>query len=139
MGQSYNLGDTKYILEKITLKKMKEIIKAQGGNPDITSKDIKPGRKSITIKSNHNGRIHYLNTKDLSVIARAAGAPKDVGAGIYLYVEKGDKIKKGQDVFTIYSQHEAKLKRAEELVQKLAPVELDKVILGTVFSAHKKK
>ncbi|MBS3059942.1 MAG: AMP phosphorylase [DPANN group archaeon] len=119
------------------LEKMKEIIKAQGGDPSVSSKGIRIGKKSMTIKATQAGRIHYMNTRDLSTIARAAGAPKDIGAGIYLYVEKGDKITKGQNIFTIYAESDSKLKAAEELIDKLQPVELEKTIIGTVFSKHK--
>jgi len=111
------------------LNKMKEIIKAQGGNPNIKPDDIKPGKFKLDIFIKEKGRIHLIHNKVISEIARVAGAPKDKGAGIYLYFEKGDKIKEGQKLMTIYSESKRKLEAAKEVFDKRVAVEMDKVIL----------
>ncbi len=119
------------------LKKMKEIIKAQGGNPNIKPEDIKPGKYSLDIFIKEDGRIHLIHNNLISEIARIAGAPNDKGAGIYMYFEKGDKVKKGQKLMTIYAESERKLKAAKEFFQKHNVVEMDKVILEN-FSTETK-
>jgi AMP phosphorylase len=111
------------------LKKMREIIEAQGGNPKVRANDVKIGSKCLDIVAKEEGRIHFMNNKSLSAIARAAGAPADKGAGIYMHVDKGDKIKKGQKLFTIYAESERKLTLAHELADTLYTMEMDKVIL----------
>jgi AMP phosphorylase len=112
------------------LAKMREIISLQGGNPDVKPGDIHIGDKTYDFIAQESGRIHFINVKHISTIARAAGAPVDAGAGIYLYAEKGDKIVKGEKVFTVYSESERKLAAAQELCEKLQPVEMEKIILG---------
>jgi len=119
------------------LKKMKEIIKAQGGNPNIKPEDIKIGKFKLDIFIREEGRIHLIHDKVISEIARTAGAPKDKGAGIYMYFEKGDKVKKGQKLMTIYAESKRKLEAAKEVFDKKVAVELDKVILEN-FSTETK-
>lgn len=142
IGEKAGPGKGRLMAQKIlergeAYKKMQEIIKLQGGNPKIKPKDIKIGSKKLDIIAKSNGRIHYMDVHDFSAIGRAAGAPKDKGAGIYFYVEKGDKIKKGQKIFTIYAESERKLDAAKELYEKLCPVELEKVILGKLSTETK--
>ena len=110
-------------------KKFKEIIKAQGGNPNIKSEDIKIGKLKYVLNAKKSGRIHFMNTKLLSNAARLAGAPHDKKAGIMLCVEKGDRIKKGDKVLTIHAESKRKLDAAKELLTKYSPVELTKIIL----------
>jgi AMP phosphorylase len=119
------------------LAKMREIIKAQGGNPRITSRDIKIGSKMNAIQSKEAGRIHFINTDTISAIAIAAGAPNDKGAGVYMHVEKGDKIKKGDRLFTIYSDSKGKLDEAIEIAETRQVIDMDRVILGRTSSRRR--
>jgi len=111
------------------LKKMREIVGAQGGDPKISASDISIGSYFIDVFAKEEGRIHFMNNKSISAIARAAGAPADKGAGIYLHVDKGDKIKKGQKLFTIYAESERKLTLAQEMAEAFYPLEMDRIIL----------
>jgi AMP phosphorylase len=113
------------------LKKMREIICEQGGDPKVKAVDIPIGQKTVEIVAKEEGRIHFINNKNISAIARAAGAPADNGAGIYLHVDKGDRIKRGQKLFTIYAESERKLTVAQEMAEDLYPFEMDKIILET--------
>ncbi len=119
------------------LEKMKEIIKAQGGNPDIKPEDVKIGQHKLDIYIKENGRIHLIHNKVISEIARVAGAPKDKGAGVYMYFEKGDKVKKGDKLMTIYAESKRKLQAAKEVFDKRTAIEMDKVILEN-FSTETK-
>jgi AMP phosphorylase len=111
------------------LKKMKEIIEMQGGDPKIRANEIAVGDYTVDIEAKDAGRIHFMNNHSICTIARAAGAPSDKGAGIYLYADKGDKIKKGQKLMTIYAESERKLTIAQELAERFYPLEMDKIIL----------
>lgn len=90
-------------------KKMKEIIKAQKGKSTIGPEDLNPGRHSFDIKSRKSGKIIEIDNKKITKIARIAGAPSDKAAGIYLYKRVGQKIKKNETIFTIYSESKDKL------------------------------
>ena len=94
------------------MKKMKEIIKAQGGNQNIMPGDIKLGRFRHDIISEKTARISHIDNSLISKIARLSGAPNDKGAGIYLYKHKKDSVKKGEKLFTIYSNNKQRLKFA---------------------------
>ncbi|MBU1203899.1 MAG: AMP phosphorylase [Nanoarchaeota archaeon] len=103
-------------------KKMKEIIKSQGGNPNITPEKIKVGKYSHIIRTKKSGTIHSINNKEIAKIARMAGSPVDKGAGIYLWVHVRDKVKKGGKLFTLYSENKTRLKYALELHEAKDPI-----------------
>ena len=114
------------------LKKFREIIGAQGGDSEVTEDDLKLGVKSETIKAQSSGRIYNIDNKEVSTIAKLAGCPDDKQAGIYLHVEQEDKVKKGQDLFTIYSNNNRKLNQALEAYERLQPITYTKIILDRI-------
>lgn len=93
------------------LRKMKQIIEAQGGDPRISSKDIKVGEHSYDFRAERPGTICYFRDHGLS-ISRLAGAPKDKKAGIYLHKKLGETVKEGEVLFTVYSESKRKLDEA---------------------------
>ena len=100
----------KQILESgIAYTKFKEIIKAQGGNPDIDPDKIKVGEFTKVIRAKSSGRLDDINTAIISRIARMAGAPLDKEAGIFMHAREGQRVKKGQPIFTIYAKSKANL------------------------------
>lgn len=103
-------------------KKFKEIIKAQGGKPSIQPGDIKLGNFTHNVKSSKKGFINEINNDNISKLARIAGAPKDKGAGIYLNVHRHDKIKKGDILFTVYSQSKKRMKYALDFLKHNNPI-----------------
>ena len=112
--------------------KMMEIIEAQGGNPKIKIEDLPIGTYRYEIKADKPGRVSHVDNKSISLIARAAGAPKDQGAGIILNCEMGDKTNIGDTLFEIISNSESNLSYAIKMVDELKPVELQKIILGKI-------
>ncbi|MCK5630279.1 MAG: AMP phosphorylase [Nanoarchaeota archaeon] len=93
-------------------KKMKEIIKKQGGKNNIKPEDIKLGRYTYKHKASKAGRVAQIDNRIISRIARVAGAPKDKEAGIYLFKHKKHKVKKGEILFTLYAESKEKLRNA---------------------------
>ncbi len=118
------------------LEKLKEIIQAQGGNPDITSADIEIGKFKHDIITNTGGYIADIRNHNLVKIVRAAGAPKDKGAGVVLKKKGGRKVEKGEVLFTIYTDNERKLKNAKLIAQQLPPVTIEGMILKKIPSFH---
>ncbi len=98
----------------IAFAKMKEIIKAQGGNPHIDSEDLKPGTFSIKFKSSHSGSIRTINSHNSTIIAKILGAPKQKRAGIYFHKKTGEQVKKGDLLYTLCSEKMYNLKEAKE-------------------------
>ena len=58
------------------LEKMRQILQAQDGNPDLKSDDIQPGKYVGQVLSPQDGYVISLNNKKLVRVARAAGSPK---------------------------------------------------------------
>ena len=114
------------------LDKMREIIEAQGGDPKVKISDLPVGKYLYSVKAEVGGRVAHVDNRLVSRIARAAGAPKDKGAGMILHCEMGDKVNVGDTLFEIISESETKLSFAIETATALPPIELQKVILGKV-------
>ncbi len=98
-------------------KKMEEIIKAQLGK-EIPPEDLRLGKFTIDIKAMRNGKVKDIDNIIISRLARIAGAPLNKGAGLYLYKHIGDSVKKGEPLFTIYSENKEKLRYALELLKE---------------------
>ncbi len=100
-------------------KKMQEILKVQGGNPNINPDDITIGACKKYFNAKKSGKIILTNNIGINTIARILGAPKDKLAGIYLNKEFGDHIKKGERLFTLYARNKEKIKLANKALEKL--------------------
>ncbi len=111
------------------LEKFKEIIEAQGGNPDIKPEDIPVGEITHTISSQTEGSVSRILNDRMIKIARAAGAPKDKGAGIVLHKKMGKYVKVGEPLFTIYAEKDWKLDRAIEAATREPPFVVSGIIL----------
>jgi len=64
-------------------------------------------------------------------VARAAGAPKDKGAGVLLHGKAGTHAKLQETLFTIHAEKDWKLTQAIELVKREPPVIVSGMILET--------
>ena len=107
-------------------KKMREIIEAQGGNPKIDVDDLHIGEKHATVKAEKDGRVLWMKNSEIVMIARRAGAPLDNGAGIHLVKKMGDKIRKGETLFTIFSDNYNNLNDALKLAEEIKPLVVGK-------------
>ena len=109
-------------------RKLKEIIEAQGGNPKIKPGDIPVGPKKAEIRSNVGGRVGWISNTAVVEMARAAGTPKDKGAGILLHKKIGDRVNKGDILFEIYAEKPYKLERALKLANCLKIISIGKKV-----------
>lgn len=103
-------------------EKLKEIIEAQGGNPRVKPSDMPIGQYTYELKAERSCYVLWIDNSKLIEIARAAGAPKDKGAGIYLTKKILDKVKSGEEIMRVYAEMERKLDRAIELIETLKPI-----------------
>ncbi|MDO8339885.1 MAG: AMP phosphorylase [Candidatus Burarchaeum sp.] len=113
-------------------EKFKEIVGEQGGNPNVKVTDLPIGTHKYVVEAQASGRVRLVDNRDISRIARAAGAPHDKGAGIILHCEQGDKVSKGDLLFEIIAESESKLDFAVKLHEDINPVRLQSVVLGKV-------
>lgn len=103
-------------------EKLREIIAAQGGDRNVKPEDIKLGSKTLEVISEESGRIQWINNRAVAQIAREAGAPKNKGAGVLLRKKLGDKVKKGDILYKIFSGSAQRLESSLQLAEKLDPI-----------------
>jgi AMP phosphorylase len=110
------------------LEKMKEIIEAQGGDPDVKPENLVPGKYFIDVPAPMDGRILWFNNRDLVKIARTAGTPAAMGAGIRLFAKTGDRVRKDKPMFRVYSDSATKLDAAVKQMETLRPMEVGRKV-----------
>jgi len=99
-------------------EKMRQIIFEQGGDHEVKPEDIEVGEFGLDIHADRSGVVLWMNNHVFSAVARAAGAPVDKGAGIYLHKKIGDRAEKDERLFTIYADKARKLKRAKDALDE---------------------
>ncbi len=102
-------------------QKMREIIKAQGGNPNIRAEAVKIGADTEVITAEKDGVISAIDNEKIKKIAKLLGAPYDKGAGIFLYKHVGGKVKFREKLFTLYAESGRKLSDAIEFTDANNP------------------
>ncbi len=108
------------------MKKMREIIETQGGDPAVKPEDLPVGPESVKVQSEQAGKVLWLSTDNIVRIAREAGAPKEKGAGVVLHAKLGGDVHKNGVLFEIYAERPSKLESALELAGQLSPIVLSK-------------
>ncbi len=98
------------------LEKMMEIIVAQGGRKHIR---LPKGKFYEPIYAKKTGVVSSVSNKAIAKLSRFAGAPIDAAAGVYLRVHTGEKVYRGDELMTIYSQSKAKFENTLELLPEL--------------------
>lgn len=96
-------------------QKMKEIIEAQGGDPEIKPEDIELGSHRKDFHSNKSGYITEVDNSVINDIAKTLGCPFSKPSGVKLYKKQGSKVEEGDLIFSMYSESESKLKKAEKI------------------------
>lgn len=99
-------------------QKLREIITEQGGDFEIKPEDIKIGEFGLDVTAENSGFVLWINNTGLVEVARAAGSPKDKGAGIYLYKKLGHQVKKDEKLFTVYAEKSRKLERVQKILEE---------------------
>jgi AMP phosphorylase len=116
------------------LEKFRQIIEIQGGDPNVKSGDIVPGEHQFVVNAPSSGYVIGMNNRSLITLARIAGAPHDSGAGILLHAKKGNLIKSGEPLFTLYADRSWRLQNAIEEGRRLMPILVEGMLLDRVPS-----
>lgn len=140
MGGKAEVGQGQVVAKDIlksgkALMKMKEIIDAQGGNPHVKPDDVPVGEHVAVVKAENDGYVVDIDNEAVKLIARAAGAPTDKGAGIVLKFKRGYKVSRGDALLEIHSGSEYRLSKAVELASSLIPVRVEGMLLGRVLGS----
>jgi putative thymidine phosphorylase len=107
------------------LKKMREIIKNQGGDPDISSHDLKASHHKFEVLSPKKGRVHAIHNQEITVVSRILGCPTDKTAGIYLNTKLDEKVDKNDILCTLYSSDKYRLSEAKETLKNVGIYTID--------------
>ena len=95
------------------LTKMRQIIGLQGGRANVDSEELLKNVRRFRVFAEKSGTIKQVSSRTIDQIARILGAPYDKKAGIYVHCRVGQKVKKGDKLFTMYST----LEDREDLVK----------------------
>lgn len=101
------------------LAKMREIIKAQGGNPNVSSSKLTPGKYVYELRAGRKGMIDGIHNQKITVISRILGCPTDKKAGIYLNRKLEERVDKGDILATLYSSDKWRLSEASETLKAM--------------------
>lgn len=102
-------------------EKMKKIITAQKGNPEVDSERLKLGTHTFDIVAEKDGKVKMIDLHDVNAVCRKLGCPIIDQAGMYLHKKTGDKVKKGEVICTLYAQDDTKLKLGIERYRERSP------------------
>lgn len=106
------------------LEKLKEMVKAQGGNDKLISNPnlFKTCPYNFDVTSDKEGYINSMNSEQIGISSVVLGAgrekkgdPIDYNAGIILNKKTGDFVSKGDTIATLYTSNESKIKDAKKL------------------------
>ncbi len=112
-GQGYQIA--RDILESgRALAKMQAIIAAQGPADGHSTQ----APLSIEIHAERAGFVTAIDNLILARIARLAGAPMDLNAGVDLLKKMGDEVKKGEALYRVQAEFPADFRFARELAEK---------------------
>jgi len=103
-------------------EKLRQIIEAQGGDPEVDPQYMTLGDKWMDIKAEQSGRVLWINNSAITQIARTTGTPSDKGAGLLLNAKMGDIVSKGDVLFQIYAETSQRLALAVEQAEEFEPI-----------------
>ena len=124
------------------MDKWKQMIKAQGGDPDAK---LPVATHTHDVIAESGGYLTELDALSVGVSSWRLGAgrarkedPVQATAGIELHAVKGEKVSKGQKLFTLHTETPERFERSLETLQqgfKITDAPLDKerqIILGRI-------
>lgn len=99
-------------------KKLRMIIKEQGGVENISSNDIEIGALQYEYKSDRDGIISGIDNKAVFDVCRALGNPFIKEAGLYFHKFPDQEVKIGDRIFTVFATNQNRLDTAVKIVSK---------------------
>lgn len=99
-------------------QKMRQIIRAQGGRTTIDAEEVVHRAKTYHLVAHRAGMVTRINNRVINDVARTLGAPEHKLAGLYLHRKIGQRVKRGENVVTLYSHSQERL----NLVIRLQPL-----------------
>ncbi len=101
------------------LNTFKQIIKAQGGNNDVSLDTLVPSKNHLDVVAHTAGIVGEINNQQISTLCKILGTPKDKKAGMYLHRRIGDKINENDILCTLYATDSWLLKEAKDTIKHM--------------------
>lgn len=98
-------------------EKFQAIAQAQGGLREPTHA---PYQYAIT--ATQRGQVTAIDNRQLSRLAKLAGAPHDKAAGVFLHTPLESLVEKGQPLFTIHTESKGELHYALSLLEQIPAI-----------------
>ena len=107
------------------LKKLREIVSAQGGKSNFSSDKLKLGKYKANVRSLKKGKVIAVDSQQMTIVCRILGTPDDQEAGIYLEKRIEEKVDKDDILYVMYSSSKWKLKEAKETLKHLSVYKIE--------------
>ena len=104
--------------------KMKEIIAAQWGNPDVTSESLELGKFTYDVVAEKSWKIKAMDLHDVNAVCRRLGCPIVDQAWMYIYKKVWSNVKKNEVIATLYAQDEINLKAGIKRLKERNPFQM---------------
>lgn len=122
-------GEAKAYIDELiqsgkALAKFKELVATQGGLAEALDdySKLPTAGKKVEIKSEKDGYVENINAFKVALSCKLLGAGRetkedkiDLSVGVYLNKKSGERVNKGETLYTIYSNDDAKTAQCKEL------------------------
>lgn len=98
-------------------QKFQAICDAQGG-----MREPKVAAYSHTIEAKYAGRVNSIDNRQLSRLAKLAGAPHDKAAGVLVYTPLESLVEPGDPFYTLYAESRGALNYALSLLEQIPDI-----------------
>lgn len=132
VGKCSNEKEAREYLESIissgkAIEKFRELITVQGGNQEVIDDYSKfpQAKYEVEVLSEEEGFVHKIDAYKIAYACKILGAGRekktdviDYSVGIYLNKKSGEFCKKGEVLYTIYSNDEEKIQLAKQFCER---------------------
>lgn len=115
-GKGYKEAE-KQLKSGAAYKKFRQLIEAQGGNPNIRPDEIKLGEHTYDIIASKSGMVMDMDNKVIKEVSHSLGTPTVRQAGLFLHKHIGEKYKKGDKLITLYATSETRLELSKKILE----------------------
>ena len=112
--------------------KMREIIAAQWGNPDIDSESLELGKYTYDVVAEKDWKIIWMDLHDVNAVCRRLGCPIVDQAWMYIYKKVWSSVNKDDVIATLYAQDEINLKAGINALKERNPFQISSAPLPKI-------
>ena len=120
----------------VALEKFRAMIEGQGGDPRVIDdpRRLPSAPREAVVTAPHAGYLAEMNTRQIGIAAAVLGAGRatkedtiDPGVGLWVEAKLGDRVERGQPVFTVRYRKARAWANAEPLFQNAFNLKKEKI------------